>query len=143
LQPFGPHVRREVGALEWAACATEEDGPVDLVAALLADDVHLRAAGARLAKPTAQAEHAFLRVADLRHVARHAHALIAAVHAVDENLPLVPASAVDLEHAVERRVGTFEIILLNVDRRDEMREGGILPRRWDLADRLAADHLLV
>src|SRR5262249_36141316 len=62
---------------------------------------------------------------------------------VDENLPLVPAPAVDLEHAVERRVGPLEIILLNVDGRDEMREGGILPGSWDLGDDLVAEYLLV
>ena len=121
----------------------DEEAPGEHVAALLADDVHLRAAGGRLAKPAAQAEHHFLRVADLGHVARHAHALVAAVHAVDEDLSLVPAPAVDLEHAVERRVGAFEIVALHVDRRDEMREGGILSRRRNLGDRLAADHLLV
>ena len=98
----------EVGALERAARAADEEAPGEPVAALLADDVHLRAAGGRLAKAAAQAEHHFLRVADFGHVARHAHALVAAVHAVDEDLSLVPAAAVDLEHAVERRVGAFD-----------------------------------
>jgi hypothetical protein len=32
----------------------------------------------------------------------------------------------DLKHAVERRVAPFEIVLLNVDRRDEMRERGVV-----------------
>ena len=109
-QPLGLHLRREVVALERAARAAHEEAAGEPVAALLADDVHLRAAGGRLAKPAAQAEHHFLRVADLGHVARHAHALVAAVHAVDEDLSLVPAPAVDLEHAVECRVGAFDII---------------------------------
>ena len=109
---------REVVALERAARAAHEEAPGEPVAALLADDVHLRAAGGRLAKPAAQAEHHFLRVADLGHVARHAHALVAAVHAVDEDLSLVPAPAVDLEHAVERGVGALEVVGLHVDRRN-------------------------
>src|SRR6185312_1021212 len=112
----------EVAALERAARAADEEAAGEDVAALLADDVHLRAAGGRFAEAAAQAEHDFLRVADFRHIARHAHALVAAVHAVDEHLAFVAAAAVDLKHAVERGVGAFEVVLLDVDRGNEMRE---------------------
>ena len=135
--------RIQVGALQTAAGAADEEAAGVPVAALLADDVHLRAAGSRLPEAAAQAEHHFLRVADLGHVAGHAHALVAAVHAVDEDLSFVPAPAVDLEHAIQRRVGAFEVVGLHVDRRDEVREAGILARRRNLGDRVAAEHLLV
>ena len=121
-QALGLQLRRQVRALERAARAVDEEAPGEPVAALLADDVHLRAAGVRLAKAARQREHHFLRIADLGDVGRHAHALVAGAHAIDLDLPFVPASAVDLEHVEDATLGAADVVALNVDRRDERDE---------------------
>ena len=46
------------------------------------------------------------RVADLRRIARHAHPLVAGALSVHLDLPLVPAAAVDLEHAEDGARGS-------------------------------------
>jgi hypothetical protein len=106
---------RQVCALERAARAVDEEGPGKLVPALLADDVHLRAAGVRFAKPARQGEHDLLRIADLGDIGGHAHALVAGTHAIDLDLPFVPAPTVDLEHIEDRTLRAADVIALNVD----------------------------
>src|SRR5207248_9668238 len=128
--------------LQRAARAGDEEAPGKPVPALFADNVHLRAAGVRLAKPASQTENHFLRIADLSDVGGHAHALVAGAHAVDLDLSLVPASAVDLEHVEDATLSATDIIALNVDRRDERNEAAILPGCRERGHRIAADHLL-
>ena len=53
-------------------------------------------------RPPTDAEVHFLLVGDLGHVGGDAHALEAGALSVDEDLSLVPASAVDLKHAEDR-----------------------------------------
>ncbi len=126
-QALGLQLRRQVRALERAARAVDEEGPGVPVAALLADDVHLRAAGVRLAEAARQREHHFLRIPDFGDVGRHAHALVAGAHAVDLDLSLVSPPAVDLEHVEDATLGSADVVALNVDRRDERDEAAILP----------------
>src|SRR5439155_1610900 len=135
-------LRRQVRALKRAARAIDEEAPGKSIPALLADDVHLRATGVRFAKPARQTEHHFLRVADLGDVGGHAHALVAGTHAVDLDLSLVPASAVDLEHVEDATLSAADIIALDVDRRDECDEAAVLSGRGECGYRLAADYLL-
>src|SRR5262249_23665783 len=113
------------------ARAGDEEVPRKPVAALLADDVHLRAAGVRLAKPAGQREDHFLRVADLGDVGGHAHALIAGAHAVDLDLSLIPAPAVDLEHVEDATLGAADVVALDVDGWDECNQATVLSGRRD------------
>jgi hypothetical protein len=75
-------------------------------------------------------------------VARDAHALIAGVHPIEQDLSLVPAPAVDLEHAVERGLEPWKSLFWTLIAGTSCVSAEYCRDVGMLGDRLAADYLL-
>ena len=141
-QALSLQLGRDVVSLKGAPRDVHEKAPGERIASLLPDDVHLGAAGHRLTETAADAEGHFLLVGDLRDVRGDAHSLKTGALSIDEDLPLVPASAVDLKHAEDWPQRAADVVALRVDRGNELRVGEVLPRGRNIGHCVAAQRLL-